>query len=253
MSSAARRREALLRLRRRLTLLAAGLTGAVLLVMALVALSIAEEQLRVSRESAFQSNINAIVAKIQADRIISTEWLAQTEVTDRLIIALWDGGAPLRFSGAWTPETGRETLIQRARDEGAARGVDVGARPLSVIETTATPPFEVAGDHGDRYLAAVVLIPAHDGWQSLVLLRDMTGAERQVLLLRAAFAGLVVLGVVALLGLCWVLCTLLKGRSLGRAGEVFRSEEHTSELQSLIDLVCRLLLEKKNTSTHWGN
>lgn len=105
MSGAARRQEALLRLRRRLTLLAAGLTGAVLLVMALVALSIAEEQLRVSRESAFQSNINAIVAKIQADRIISTEWLAQTEATDRLIIALWDGGAPLRFSGAWTPET----------------------------------------------------------------------------------------------------------------------------------------------------
>ncbi len=33
----------------------------------------------------------------------------------------------------------------------------------------------------------------------------MTGAERQVLLLRAAFAGLVVLGVAALLGLCWVL------------------------------------------------
>ena len=104
MSGTAHRQEALLRLRRRLTLLAAGLTGAVLLVMALVALSIAEEQLRVSRESAFQSNINAIVAKIQADRIISNEWLAQTEATDRLIIALWDGGAPLRFSGAWTPE-----------------------------------------------------------------------------------------------------------------------------------------------------
>src|SRR5258705_7588206 len=28
-----------------------------------------------------------------------------------------------------------------------------------------------------------------------------------------------------------------------------RSEEHTSELQSLRHLVCRLLLEKKNTST----
>src|SRR5437016_10149224 len=27
-----------------------------------------------------------------------------------------------------------------------------------------------------------------------------------------------------------------------------RSEEHTSELQSLTNLVCRLLLEKKNTS-----
>src|SRR5687767_15209255 len=30
------------------------------------------------------------------------------------------------------------------------------------------------------------------------------------------------------------------------AGEVPRSEEHTSELQSLAYLVCRLLLEKKN-------
>src|SRR3989449_6725130 len=30
---------------------------------------------------------------------------------------------------------------------------------------------------------------------------------------------------------------------------VFRSEEHTSELQSRLHLVCRLLLEKKKTST----
>src|SRR5438132_5792144 len=34
------------------------------------------------------------------------------------------------------------------------------------------------------------------------------------------------------------------GESLGLVGE--RSEEHTSELQSHSDLVCRLLLEKKN-------
>src|SRR5438105_11804680 len=30
--------------------------------------------------------------------------------------------------------------------------------------------------------------------------------------------------------------------------EFLRSEEHTSELQSRVDLVCRLLLEKKKTS-----
>src|SRR2546425_8965436 len=30
-----------------------------------------------------------------------------------------------------------------------------------------------------------------------------------------------------------------------------RSEEHTSELQSLAYLVCRLLLEKKKTTTEW--
>src|SRR5438034_3957717 len=36
---------------------------------------------------------------------------------------------------------------------------------------------------------------------------------------------------------------------VGRGGLVLRSEEHTSELQSHSDLVCRLLLEKKKTKT----
>src|SRR5258706_11735153 len=37
-------------------------------------------------------------------------------------------------------------------------------------------------------------------------------------------------------------------RSVG--GTEFRSEEHTSELQSLTNLVCRLLLEKKKIVSH---
>src|SRR5699024_12429263 len=37
----------------------------------------------------------------------------------------------------------------------------------------------------------------------------------------------------------------------GRIAEM-RSEEHTSELQSRFDLVCRLLLEKKNHNTTTG-
>src|SRR5437762_6511413 len=38
------------------------------------------------------------------------------------------------------------------------------------------------------------------------------------------------------------------GRFLRRASLVARSEEHTSELQSPMYLVCRLLLEKKKTN-----
>src|SRR5687768_18121313 len=37
-------------------------------------------------------------------------------------------------------------------------------------------------------------------------------------------------------------------QALGRAGRRLRSEEHTSELQSRLHLVCRLLLEKKKTN-----
>src|SRR5690554_7734867 len=42
---------------------------------------------------------------------------------------------------------------------------------------------------------------------------------------------------------------LIKSLGIVGAAYVFRSEEHTSELQSRPHLVCRLLLEKKNTAT----
>src|SRR5256885_9827727 len=45
-----------------------------------------------------------------------------------------------------------------------------------------------------------------------------------------------------------------KTKSGGLGRDVTRSEEHTSELQSPCNLVCRLLLEKKkNTNTHNEN
>src|SRR5260370_25209502 len=37
------------------------------------------------------------------------------------------------------------------------------------------------------------------------------------------------------------------GHTVSRGARRWRSEEHTSELQSHLNLVCRLLLEKKNT------
>src|SRR5260221_7910130 len=43
-----------------------------------------------------------------------------------------------------------------------------------------------------------------------------------------------------------------RARPVSRAvSDVDRSEEHTSELQSHSDLVCRLLLEKKNTDYYY--
>src|SRR5699024_12674298 len=42
------------------------------------------------------------------------------------------------------------------------------------------------------------------------------------------------------------------GEKIPLDGVVLRSEEHTSELQSRFDLVCRLLLEKKNSAVGLG-
>src|SRR2546422_8160134 len=54
----------------------------------------------------------------------------------------------------------------------------------------------------------------------------------------------------AILGYCQLLLQQLSPDAPARE-DVFRSEEHTSELQSRLHLVCRLLLEKKkNKARH---
>src|SRR5258708_27410074 len=50
---------------------------------------------------------------------------------------------------------------------------------------------------------------------------------------------------------CKTLLTPSGTRLALRAGHVWRSEEHTSELQSPDHLVCRLLLEKKKMKHTW--
>src|SRR5690348_17530591 len=47
----------------------------------------------------------------------------------------------------------------------------------------------------------------------------------------------------------WPLSTAATPRSRSYSASPARSEEHTSELQSPVHLVCRLLLEKKNQQT----
>src|SRR5690349_25027948 len=51
-----------------------------------------------------------------------------------------------------------------------------------------------------------------------------------------------------ILGMSSAISSSLFGSKIKSAFTAFRSEEHTSELQSRRDLVCRLLLEKKNTT-----
>src|SRR5260370_15187313 len=49
---------------------------------------------------------------------------------------------------------------------------------------------------------------------------------------------------------CWSIRAAALRRRTTRASSTRRSEEHTSELQSHLNLVCRLLLEKKKTTNY---
>lgn len=190
-------------LRLRLTLICSAITGVILLLMALAALSISEVQLNRASYAAFQSNINSVVNRIQNDRSVSTTWLAQTEVNEMLIIHIEDAGKPLQFSGAWTPQTARQSLVSRAQ-ETALRlyNVDISSRPLSFFD----PPqaiFYQTGDRGESYLAGVTLLLDNNGWQSLTILKDMRDASQSILWQRILFFFIVLSGIALLFFASW--------------------------------------------------
>src|SRR3712207_2645974 len=102
------------------------------------------------------------------------------------------------------------------------------------------------------YLAALLLVPV-----GLVLYRTFEpglGAVWESITTPAAihafYLTLLVTAIAVPLNAIFGIVTalaLVRGRFRGKA--LLRSEEHTSELQSRQYLVCRLLLEKKNTTT----
>lgn len=190
------------RLRLRLTLICTAATGLALLFMSLSALRVSEAQLTHAAETAFQSNINSLVYKLQSDRSISASWLAKTEAAERLVIHLEDKGAPLQFAGAWPTTTERESLVAAAQQIGREKGVDAKTPPLSALDT-AQAVFPLYGERGERYLAAVVQIPSLGGWRSLTLLRDMSQEDERLLRQRVLFLALTVLSAGALFGLSY--------------------------------------------------
>src|SRR2546425_7894262 len=97
----------------------------------------------------------------------------------------------------------------------------------------------------------LVLVPAlmFVAWsQASLNLSFLQPASANVTILLLALSYLVILALV-IFGL--ILARILLKLYVERRQQQLRSEEHTSELQSLAYLVCRLLLEKKKTK-HTG-
>lgn len=200
---------ALKNLRKQITLLSTMISGVILLVIVVSALLLTEAQLNNSSKHYLQGSLNSVIARLQSDSVVSHTWMAQTEISGQMILYLMDGNSMLHFPGAWTPQTDRSKLLERAQQEAEKQGLRLNRRPLSLVNIP-TVFFTIDGDHGDSYLGSAAIIPSDNGWQSIILLRDRSGDQQTLWFFRGAFAALSIIGIIFLLWLCW----LVSGRTI---------------------------------------
>lgn len=152
----------------------------------------------------FQNQILNITSRLQSGTTISCTWLSRLESDNRLIIHIEDNGKPLLYRGSWTPASGRDTLIMRAREAAMSERIDPSSRPVS-SSLLRSSVFTVTGDCNDTYLGSVLVLPTRTGFQSLTLLacKDPMGfgLYRQGIL----FFLLNLAGIAALMSVSWVL------------------------------------------------
>src|SRR5690606_42103690 len=105
-----------------------------------------------------------------------------------------------------------------------------------LFHASATPPSYTLSLHDALPISILDVLIAIFGGLGLIVAKTKSGTIASV-----------IFGVAIATALMPPLCTVGYGLAVGNAsyaGGALRSEEHTSELQSRENLVCRLLLEK---------
>ena len=185
-------------LRKKLTLLAACLTGGVVVLVCLVSFLLIRRQYLRSRELAFPLAVSAVQTQWQMEGHLSAEWLSVSAQANRITIAAWENGIPLSY-GLADP---------------------VQAESLRA----AAPALAREGDGcftRGQYRCAWVSIPFAYGSRQLLVWQD-TAPEREYLArLGALFFAIALVS----LGAVGALCYWVAGRAIAPAQEAMERQE----------------------------
>lgn len=190
-------------LRRRLTLICAAVSGAILLAMALSALTITHQQWNQRNQADFMRAAQAIRLRLTTEMVLTNSWLSQNEVAQRMVILIEDNAQPLLWRGAWTPQTPRNELSTLAKQQALELGLDVSLLSSSILLKKGEDQvltFDMKGEAGERYRAYVNQLSRDGQWLTLIILQETAQQDAQLSrmywgFIGAAAAGMVMLGI----------------------------------------------------------
>ena len=205
------------RLQRRLTVLFSLLTAAVLAAALALTCRMAQSEYRAGADLLFANTVAAVEDAVTQNGMVRDSWLARQEIAGRVVIYLEDNGQPLRFPGGWTPADDRAQLVELARQQAAAAGLDTGRMRRQRVS------FDLAGQALRQSYACTALVLPHEQLGTaavLYVIRDMGQVHARLGRMVWQYAGLWALGAVVLA----LLCRWMVGRALRPTAQALQKQ-----------------------------
>ena len=205
------------RLQRRLTVLFSLLTAAVLAAALALTCRMAQSECRAGADLLFANTVAAVEDAVTQNGMVRDSWLARQEIAGRVVIYLEDNGQPLRFPGGWTPADDRAQLVELARQQAAAAGLDTGRMRRQRVS------FDLAGQALRQSYACTALVLPHEQLGTaavLYVIRDMGQVRARLGRMVWQYAGLWALGAVVLA----LLCRWMVGRALRPTAQALQKQ-----------------------------
>ncbi len=209
------------RLQLQLTALCSAVTGALLLILTLICLFIAEKNQQESRYNSFLSEASSILAHLEQQDVVSLPWINQLREKNGCEFVIYDNGRPLFSQCLTSPEKqlGGELIASAIETARNGYALDLFFDNGSTLPRHAE--FLLSAGGAGCYVSAAV-IPKTNGILSVLIFYDLTAARRAVTAQRLSFAA-ADFGVLLLLVAFFYLFT---GRMLHPLAENNRRQTH---------------------------
>ena len=152
---------------------------AVLLCAAVLVLFLSERMFNENERARLNIQADQLAQTVKINELLQTSQLAKLEVSNGLIISIWDEGGPIPFHGGWQPASDRDSLISQAMEHAS----DNAERWDGTIR----------GEHWERYLATVRRVSNYRFIRTVVMLQDEQSADAQRAGQRLRYAAIAIL------------------------------------------------------------
>ena len=190
----------------RLTLLCAGITTIIMIIMSLCYLYVSENSLYRNQFQSFQNDMNTITTNLEQQSIISMEWLSKMEAQGNYLFYVLDNGVPFLYNQLSAPVDNflRENLLEESRN--AAQSTEIITAPATSESSYVSSHVEyefTSASTDTMYFAGIISIGKYSSLEIFVL-SSLASLEEQIKEQRIRFVLIDLTAVVLLTVFSWI-------------------------------------------------